>query len=160
MLALVVLALLASACQALGIRSSVDEAQARDLLTQAVGLTASGQLDQLCELSPADASTCSDSLETAGAVAPSSGPEIVCAVEAPETGPLRGGHVLVLEGVDAVGDRYTTEFIVYDDGSGVGVLDAVFWSGLSVVDYIGDTVSWRFDSGSETCQRGGLPVGE
>ncbi|HUG87014.1 MAG TPA: hypothetical protein VMM13_20770 [Euzebya sp.] len=154
---LLVLGLLASGCQALGIRQTVDESQARDLLTRAVGLAASGQLDHLCTLSPADASTCSDSLETTGNVVPGTGPQIVCIVAAPASGPLRGGQVLVVEGVDAVGDPYTTEFIVYDSGHGVGVLDAVFWSGLSVVSYAGDTVSWRFDSASQTCERGALP---
>lgn len=157
---LLVLGLLAGGCQALGIRATVGEAEARDVLTQAVGLTGSGQIGRLCTLSPAEASTCSDSLDTAGNVVPDSGPEIVCIVPAPSSGPLRGGQVLVLEGIDAVGDPYTTEFIVYDSGQGVGVLDAVWWSGLSVVSYAEDTVTWRFDSASQTCQRGGLPEPE
>lgn len=156
---LLVLAVLLPACQVLGIRDTVTEVQARDLLTQAVGLAASGQVDRLCTLSPAEASTCEDSLDTAGIVMPSTGPRVVCTVPAPTDGPLRGGMVLVVEGQDAVGDPYTTEFIVYDDGDRVGVLDAVFWSGLSVQSYATDTVTWRFDSASQTCQRGGLPLG-
>lgn len=144
--------------QAFGIRQQVDDATARDVLAQAVGLAASGQADRLCALSPADASTCAESLATAGDLVPTAGPRITCSVAAPEDGPLRGGRVLVLQGEDVNDDPYTTEFIVYDDGTAVGALDAVWWSGLTVRSYAEDTVTWGFDSASRTCERGGLPA--
>lgn len=158
MLLLVLAAVLCAGCHRLGIRQDVDVEQARDLLTTAVGLAATGELDRLCTLSPSEASTCQDSVADRGELRPDEGPTILCEVPAPSEGPLRGGQVLVLEGTDASGTDYTTEFIVYDTGGEIGVLDPVWWSGLTVADYSGDTVTWRFDSTSTTCDRGGLPV--
>ena len=53
-------------------------------------------------------------------------PSIRCIVPAPDDGPLRNGQVVVVEGVDTAGETYVSEFIVYDSGSGIGVLDAVY----------------------------------
>lgn len=152
------LLVLTSGCRALGFRGTVDETQARDLLATAAGLAASGQVDRLCELAASDASTCPDSLIDYSMLVPASGPTIACVVPAPDTGPLRHGQVLVLEGVDANDHAYITEFVVFDDGETVGVLDPVFWNGLTIASYSEDTVTWRFDSSSTTCDRGGLPV--
>lgn len=146
-----------SGCRALGLRAPVSEEEATALLTRAVGLAATGQVEQICELSSSESSTCADTLETAGPLAPDVGPQVRCVVPVGPDGPLRGGQVLVLEGVDALGDAYLTEFIVYDDGEAVQVLDAVFWSGLSVQSYGDSSVTWRFDSASQTCARGALP---
>ncbi|WP_370326819.1 hypothetical protein [Euzebya sp.] len=150
---------LLAGCGVLGIRADVSIEEARELLDQAVGLTADGDPAGICGLSPSEASTCLDTLETAGALVPEDPPRIDCVVRAPEDGPLRGGVVLVLSGTDRNGDGYTTEFVVFDDGEEIGALDAVWWSGLSIKSYDGDTVTWRFDSSSETCDRGGLPTG-
>ncbi len=157
-LVLLLALLMGAGCQALGIRAEVSEAQARDLLARAVGLAQSGQVDRLCELSPAEASTCADSLLDLAGLLPPEGPSIRCVVPAPTEGPLRNGRVVVVEGVDSTGDEYLSEFVVYDSGDGVGVLDAVFWNGLTVASYTEDTVTWRFDSSSQTCDRGALPI--
>ena len=114
----------------------------------------------MCDLSPSEASTCEDTARNASGVVPDTPPEVVCAIEMPDHGPLRRGIVLVVEGVDGINDPYRTEFIVFDDGDDIGVLDAVYWSGLSVQSYNDDTVTWRFDSASEACDRGGLPAGD
>ncbi|MGI9018254.1 MAG: hypothetical protein ACR2HR_14320 [Euzebya sp.] len=156
-LTLVVLSLLLSACVLPGVRRTVDQEQARDLLTRAIGLTVSGQVDQLCTLSRSEASTCSETLQTVAGLAPTTGPDIVCVIPVGDSGPLRGGMVLVLTGLDGQGDAYTSEFVVFDDGREIGVLDPVYWSGLAIQSYEVDTVTWRFDSGSQVCQRGRLP---
>ena len=157
-LVLLLALVLGAGCQALGIRADVSESEARALLARAVGLAQSGQLDRLCALSPAEASTCADSLTDLAGLLPPEGPSILCVVPAPEEGPLRNGQVVVVEGTDTAGETYTSEFIVYDSGAGVGVLDAVYWNGLTVASYTEDTVTWRFDSSSQTCDRGALPV--
>jgi hypothetical protein len=158
-LVLAVLALpgLAGGCALLGARTTVEEPAARDLLDRAVALAASPRISELCTLSVGEASTCQDTLVDVGALVPRTPPVVRCAVRVGDVGPLRGGMVLVLEGTDANDDPYLTEFVVYDDGSRVGVLDAVWWSGLSIEGYGEDTVTWRFDSDSTVCDDRALP---
>lgn|GEM_PF-6458714 len=153
-------ALALTACSALGVRPSVATEDARALLTTAVGLAVSGELDQLCELAPEDASTCRDSIVDFGHAVPGEGPQVVCVVAAPDVGPLRNGRVVVVEGIDADGVEYVTEFVAYNDGSGEVVLDPVWWSGLTIGSYTETAVTWRFDSSSRTCDRGGIEVEE
>lgn len=158
MLLVAALAAALSGCALPGQRTEVDDETARDRLTQAIGLAVAGNLEGLCRLSPADASTCGDSVADFGDLVPSEAPTIRCSLPAPSFGPLRGGHLLVLEGRDADGEEYLTDFVVYDDGQAIGVLDAVWWSGLTVVDYDAETVTWRFDSTTTACDTGGLPT--
>lgn len=149
-------------CGALGNRQTVTQEQARELLNRAVELTAAGRVDELCSISQSEASTCADTLETAGGIAPTGTtadvrPMILCTTPVGDDGPLRGGLILVLLGNDRVGDEYLTEFVVFDDGEEVGVLDPVYWSGLAIDSYDSDTVAWRFDSSSQACAQGGPP---
>ncbi len=146
-----------SGCSVLGGRQTIEEPRARELLSRAVSLVEAGRTDQLCTLSPFADSTCPDTLSDAFEDAPTSPPRILCGVALPDVGPLRGGYVLVVDGVDGGGNPYTAEFVVYDNGSDIGVLDAVYWAGLSVKDYGEDTVTWRFDSTSTACEEGALP---
>lgn len=160
-LLLVAVIAVASGCGLLGHRRTVDEASARRVLQTAVELALSEQLGQLCTLSAGrgrgEVSTCAETLSDTAALVPADHPEIRCAVPVGDDGPLRGGMVLVVEGTDANGDPFATEFVVYDDGSGIGVLDAVWWSGLSIRGYGEDTATWGFDSGSTLCRDGALP---
>lgn len=149
---------LTGGCGLLGIRQDVDRATADRVLATAVDLALSDQLGQLCTLSVGEASTCADTLAETGTLVPDEGPDILCEYEIGGSGPLRGGRVLVVEGEDVNGDPYTTEFVVFDDGRGIGALDAVWWSGLSIQGYGDDTVTWRFDSESSLCQDGSLPA--
>ncbi|MEE8602891.1 hypothetical protein [Euzebya tangerina] len=159
-IALVLLVVALTGCGLIETRQNISEEQARELLDQAVDLVASGRSDRLCALSPSEATTCPDTLDTAGPVAPTTPPAVTCVVALPDEGPLRRGTALVVEGTDGNGEAYTSEFIVFDDGDAVGVLDAVYWSGLAVQSYNDDTVSWRFDSGSTLCQDGAFPPGD
>ncbi len=154
----VVLVLGLTGCSAFGVRPSVATEDARALLTTAVGLAVSGELDQLCELAPEDASTCRDSIVDFGHAVPGEGPRVACVVAAPDVGPLRNGRVVVVEGIDADGVEYVTEFVAYNDGTGEVVLDPVWWSGLTIGSYTETAVTWRFDSSSTTCDRGGIEV--
>lgn len=156
MLLTVALAATAAACTR---RPAVDEFQARGLLSRAETLVRSGDLDQLCTLSQlrGEGSTCPQSLEQARAVAPTEDPAVVCSFGLPPFGPLRNGRILVLEGRDAGGDSYRTEFPVFHDGNAIKTVDAVYWSGLTLQTYGETTMSWRFDSASDLCDTGQLP---
>jgi hypothetical protein len=164
LLLLLACALAASAggCALVGYRRTVDEAAARAVLAEAVALARSPQLGSLCQLSAgttrSETSTCAETLQSTSALVPDDPPAVRCALAVGDVGPLRGGVVLVVEGLDANGDPYRTDFVVYDDGSGVGVLDAVWWSGLSIEGYGEDTVTWRFGSDSAICEDGGMPA--
>lgn len=151
--------LLAAGCAQLGFRPSVGHDQARDLLDRAVALVRVDEVAQLCTLSAVEGSTCADSLEEVGDLAPADPPTVLCSVPLPSYGPLRNGHALVVQGIDAAGDPYITEWLVWHDGHAVHVLDAIYWSGLAVESYTEDTVAWRFNSSSTLCRDRALPRG-
>lgn len=145
---------LAAGCGLLGLRRDVSPERARAMLDEAVDRVRAQQLDQLCGLSESEASTCGSTLEVVSDLAPDDPPSIVCDVAVGDRGPLRGGRVLVVSGTDDDGQPFLSDFVVFDDGDAVGVLDPVWWAGVSLQTYSADTVTWRNDSSTSICADG------
>ncbi len=119
---------------------SVEEATS--LLNQAVAYAQEQDLDKLCDLSGSKL-MCQHQWEWAGGgqAVPAEPPEIVdtyllTTVHLKWGGRIVGGRVLVVEGIDALGKPYQTEFFVFrsrDSGlNGLAATNVVYWSGYGI----------------------------
>lgn len=142
----------------LHIRTHVPEAAAREVLFATVGHTlVHGTADLCATLGTHPASSCVTSMQRAGKP-PGRAPGIRC-VTSIDDGPFAGATVLTVRGRDDVGELYTTDFVVIDDGHGPQALDPVYWSRLHLVETAGEgpssgikTTTWRYDGESTRCQ--------
>ncbi len=132
--------LLCAACVSRSVVHEVSVKEAEDVLNQAVACVAARDLDGLCELS-GSALMCESEWRSAGEwnTAPVDPPAVVDTYLLPTehygNGSMStGGRVLVLEGSDALGKPYRSEFLVFDSGQekGVVALDVVYWAGISI----------------------------
>lgn len=118
---------------------AISTESAQKILQRAEMLAQSGDVDALCEISFSPR-LCEIQLDTAGGVAsiPQQPPEMVDSYivndeQLPNGDRIVGGRVLVLEGVDGLGEPYRTEFLVFDTGLyGLKPHDAIYWSGVGV----------------------------
>jgi len=119
---------------------SVEEATS--LLNQAVACAQARDLDKLCDLSGSKM-ICRHHWEWTGGgqAVPAEPPEIVDTCLLPTVhlkwgGRVVGGRVLIVEGVDGLGEPYRTEFFVFrsrDSGlNGLAVTNVVYWSGYGI----------------------------
>jgi hypothetical protein len=120
---------------------SVEEAIS--LLNQAVAYAQVRDLDKLYELAGSKG-ICRSQWELAGGeqAVPDEPPEIVDTYLLPTVHlkngcKVVGGRVLVLEGVDGLGNPYRTEFFVFRSGDsglgGLAVTNVIYWSGYGIL---------------------------
>jgi len=104
--------------------------QARRHLDEIVRLARAGDFDALCALGDLN---CQDSLDAAGRDAVPPGPPTVVATRTVPTTSADGqtsfgGVVLVLCGIDARGEQYDSEMLVFHDGNGLRAINPVYWA--------------------------------
>jgi hypothetical protein len=116
--------------------------EATNLLSQAVAYAQARSLDKLYDIAGSEG-ICRSQWELAGGeqAVPDDPPEIVdtyllSTVHLKNGGKAVGGRVLVLEGVDGLGEPYRTEFFVFrsrDSGlNGLAVTNVIYWSGYGI----------------------------
>ncbi|MEO0248156.1 MAG: hypothetical protein ABIN58_01180 [candidate division WOR-3 bacterium] len=118
--------------------------EARAILDQAVSYAQARNLGGLCQLG-GSANMCQHQFTSAGGwvTVPSEHPEIADIYYLPtkhfKNGfQATGGRVLVLEGINGVGETYRTDFLVFetdDPGAGsegLAVINVVYWSGFGI----------------------------
>jgi hypothetical protein len=119
---------------------SVEEATS--VLNQAVAYAQAHDLEKLGVLAQ-DESMAQQIWELAGGweTVPAEPPKIVDTYLLPTVhfkngSPATGGRVLVLEGSNGMGKPYRTEFLVFRaGGSGLAVINVVYWSGICIGQY-------------------------
>lgn len=136
----------ASVSIAVSVGSGSDEEvsvrEATNLLNQAVAYAQARDLDRLYDISGSQG-ICRSQWELSGGeqAVPDEPPEIVDTYLLPamhlNNGCVAvGGRVLVVEGVDGLGESYRTEFFVFrsrDSGlDGLAVTNVVYWSGYGI----------------------------
>ena len=117
---------------------TIEVAEAKRVLDQAVAFTRAGGANALCGMGGA-VPLCEGFLRDVGgiATAPRQAPRVTGSYIRPDTEQSIGGRVLVVEGVDSEGKPYRTEFFVLYDGGRLVPYLPVYWSGISMSN--GDT---------------------
>lgn len=114
------------------------ETEARDFLADAVAEVQDGDFVGLCDLAGGSEGNCPVLLQNGvQGAAPADEPQIVDTYVIPTIteadGSQRiGGRVLVACGVDANGEPYRTELLIFWYGTELTALHPVYWSGVDV----------------------------
>ena len=107
------------------------------MLDRVVSLAGAGDFEGLCALGDGN---CGRHLETAGRDAiPPDPPTVVGTRVIPTTTTSGdqmhlGGVVLILCGVDANGEHYDSEMLVFHSGHGLQVINPVYWGTTRIAD--------------------------
>ncbi len=110
-----------------------DTARAEELLARAEGLVAAGELDVLCDEVAASPTFCRQVLRTTGAdaTAPTQAPDVVAPSGIGSDTTATG---LVVCGVDGLGDRYVSDFVLVEADGTLKVQNPVYWAGLRSIE--------------------------
>jgi len=110
---------------------------AREIFDRVVSLARARDFEGLCSLGDGN---CRRQLETAGREAvPPDPPTVVGTRTIPTTTTAGnqthlGGVVLILCGIDANGNHYDSEMLVYHSGHGLQVINPVYWGTTRIAD--------------------------
>jgi hypothetical protein len=110
---------------------------ARETLDRAVSLARARDFEGLCSLGDGN---CRRQLETAGREAVPPDPPTVAGTRTIPTTTTAGeqthlgGVVLILCGIDANGNHYDSEMLVYHGGHGLQVINPVYWGTTRIAD--------------------------
>ncbi|MEM8535934.1 MAG: hypothetical protein AAGF95_34220 [Chloroflexota bacterium] len=113
---------------------SVDDAE--QILAQAESFAQTGDKHGLCSLTDLPR-RCERSINSVGGIstAPTESPQIVDTYIRPDRNNQVGSRVLVLEGEDATGKSYRTEFgVFYNSERKLSPMFPVYWSGGGIAD--------------------------
>ena len=126
---------LAAACGPAAAPGPPTVEQAGAYLAQLVDLARAGDFETLCDM--ADDGNCERKLDDAGRDrVPIEPPTITGARLVPDTssGDQRslGGIVLVLCGIDALGEPYESEMLVFREGERLRAINPVYWAGNGI----------------------------
>ncbi|NOK60924.1 MAG: hypothetical protein GFH27_549289n94 [Chloroflexi bacterium AL-W] len=115
---------------------TISVADAQQILAQAETFAQAGDIQGLCALTDLPR-RCERAIVRVGgiATAPTESPQIVDTYLLPDQGQYVGYRVLVLEGEDATGKPYRTEFgVFYNSERKLSPMYPVYWSGGSIAD--------------------------
>ena len=115
---------------------TISVADAEQILAQAETFAQAGDIQGLCALTDAPR-RCERMIDDVGgiATAPTDSPQIVDTYIRPDRNNQVGSRVLVIEGEDATGEHYRTEFAVfYNSERKLSPMFPVYWSGWGIAD--------------------------
>ena len=115
--------------------NTISVAEAQQILAQAETFAQAGYIQGLCSLTDAPR-RCERMIDAVGGIttAPTASPQIVDTYILPDRNNTVGSRVLVLEGEDATGKPYRTEFpLLYSDQKLIAPYP-VYWSGGGIAD--------------------------
>lgn len=112
---------------------TIEEAEAKRVLDQAVTFAGAGDADALCGMG-GSIPICERFLRDVGGIrtVPHQAPRVTGSYIRPDTEQSVGGRVLVVEGVDSEAKPYRTEFLVFYNGGRLVPYLPVYWSGISM----------------------------
>jgi hypothetical protein len=118
---------------------SITVAAATEVLRRAEGFALASDLAGVCTMASSP-SSCNAAIRDAGGAraaprtrATKAGSRIV-PTQRRSGHKATGGRMLVVAGVDGLGRSYTSEFLVFYDGSRLAPLPPVYWSGMQLLD--------------------------
>ena len=115
---------------------TISVADAEQILEQAETFAQAGDIQGLCSLTDLPR-RCESMVDAVGgiATAPTESPQIVDTYLLPDQGRSVGYRVLVIEGEDATGKPYRTEFgVFYNSERRMSPMHPVYWSGMGIAD--------------------------
>ena len=114
---------------------TISVADAEQILEQAETFAQAGDIQGLCSLTDIPR-RCENMIDSVGgiATAPTESPQIVDTYITPDQGQKVGHRILVLEGEDATGKSYRTEFPLLYSGQKLIAVYPVYWSGMNYGD--------------------------